>query len=171
MKGAPRGAAFRLPRSSASDSVIATKLQARGSEQAPTAWAGRRYASSMTTENEREADQATRRLEAAEGAHVFAVDGNELGTLAEVREGYFKVEVSMAPDYWLPFDSVARNEGSDLYLSLDRDEVEGRKVDNAAMDLEPGELPAALEAERIDTARERRFEGDPNYGLHPRPRV
>lgn len=110
-------------------------------------------------------------MEAAEGAHVFAADGEELGTLSGVRDGYFKVEVSMAPDYWLPFDVVARNEGNDVYLSLGKAEVDSRKLDDAAMDLDAQDLAAAAEADLNDTGAERRYVGDTNYGLHPRPRV
>lgn len=36
-----------------------------------------------------------------EGQPVYDTEGNELGTVKEVRGSYFKVDAPMAPDYWL----------------------------------------------------------------------
>jgi hypothetical protein len=41
-----------------------------------------------------------------EGTRVFTSDGDELGTVKEVRGNYFKVNASMQPDYWLSCDVV-----------------------------------------------------------------
>ncbi len=41
------------------------------------------------------------------GDPIVASDGQELGTLKEVRGDYFKVNTMMAPDYWLPCSCVS----------------------------------------------------------------
>jgi len=42
-----------------------------------------------------------------EGQPVYDADGNELGTVKEVRGSYFKVDAPMAPDYWLRSDALS----------------------------------------------------------------
>ena len=40
------------------------------------------------------------------GLPVFTLDGEELGTVKEVREEYFKVDTTLQPDYWLRTSDV-----------------------------------------------------------------
>jgi uncharacterized protein (TIGR02271 family) len=42
-----------------------------------------------------------------EGQPVYDTDGNELGTVKEVRGSYFRVDAPMAPDYWLRSDALS----------------------------------------------------------------
>jgi uncharacterized protein (TIGR02271 family) len=42
----------------------------------------------------------------SEGQAVYGSDGTELGKVKEVQGGYLKVDVPMAPDYWLRLDDL-----------------------------------------------------------------
>ena len=42
-----------------------------------------------------------------EGQPVYDADGNELGTVKEVRGSYFKVDAPMAKDFWLRTDALS----------------------------------------------------------------
>ena len=58
-----------------------------------------------------------------EGAAVYAADGDQLGTVKEVRGQYFKVDAPMRPDYWLPFTVVHGAVGGELQLGFDKDRL------------------------------------------------
>jgi len=58
-----------------------------------------------------------------EGAAVYAADGDQLGTVKEVRGQYFKVDAPMRPDYWLPFAVVHAAVGGELQLGFDKDRL------------------------------------------------
>jgi hypothetical protein len=45
------------------------------------------------------------------GWPVFTSDDDKLGEVKEVRNGFFKVEASMQPDYWLSLDHVKSTAG------------------------------------------------------------
>ena len=69
------------------------------------------------------------------GAPVFTQDGEEVGSVKEVRGRYFKVDVPMAPDYWLPLDAVRGNESGRVTLSANRDRLDGMKVGDPGDDM------------------------------------
>ena len=58
-----------------------------------------------------------------EGAVVYAADGDQLGTVKEVRGQYFKVDAPMRPDYWLPVAVVHAAVGGELQLGFDKDRL------------------------------------------------
>jgi uncharacterized protein (TIGR02271 family) len=58
-----------------------------------------------------------------EGAPVVAMDGEQLGTVKEVRGRHFKVDAPMAPDYWLSVDSVNSGSGGQVVLRFNKDQV------------------------------------------------
>jgi len=64
-----------------------------------------------------------------EGAEVFTSDGDKLGTVAEMRSGYFKVDASMMPDYWLPLSYVSSASGGMVNLTFTKDALDDYKVD------------------------------------------
>lgn len=74
------------------------------------------------------------------GARVRSGDGHDLGQVKEVVGSYFKVDASIAPDYWLPQAIVESADPSEVILSADRDAIGGYEVE-----------PADLEAERRAT--------------------
>ena len=65
------------------------------------------------------------------GAHVFTLDGEELGTVKEFRHDLFKVDAPMRPDYWLRCDCInAGMAGSDrLTVAFRKDDLGDQTVD------------------------------------------
>lgn len=63
------------------------------------------------------------------GSPVYAQDGDQLGKIKEVRGQYVKVDVPMAPDYWLRTDAL-RMSGNGLTLAVDRDRLADYQVAN-----------------------------------------
>jgi Uncharacterized protein conserved in bacteria (DUF2171) len=57
------------------------------------------------------------------GAEVFTADGERLGEIKEVRQGSFKVNAAMQPDYWLPVHSIASTTGNRVTLSFGNDRL------------------------------------------------
>jgi hypothetical protein len=62
------------------------------------------------------------------GAHVWTVDGDDLGVIKEIQGRYFKVDASMQPDYWLPTDCIRTASAQRVELSMDKDHVGDFKV-------------------------------------------
>lgn len=63
------------------------------------------------------------------GAPVYAQDGDQLGTVKEVRGQYVKIDVPMAPDYWLRTDAL-RMAGNGITLAVGRDRLAEYQVAN-----------------------------------------
>lgn len=64
------------------------------------------------------------------GMPVVAIDGEVLGTVAEERDGLFKVAAMLAEDYWLPTDLIAgMAPGGDLVVSVDREGLDAAKLE------------------------------------------
>ena len=57
------------------------------------------------------------------GSEVKDSLGEKLGTVSETAEGYFKVNVHMARDYWLPIDVIANYAGDVVELRYPQDEL------------------------------------------------
>jgi hypothetical protein len=68
------------------------------------------------------------------GAHVFTLDGEELGTVKEIRHDLFKVDAPMRPDYWLRCDCInAGMAGSErLTVAFTKEELRDRTVKEPA---------------------------------------
>ena len=62
-----------------------------------------------------------------EGCPVITSDGEELGKVKEVRGDLFKVNASMAPDYWLACDSVTTDATSTVRVSFTKDQLDAHK--------------------------------------------
>lgn len=65
----------------------------------------------------------------ATGAEVYSMDGKKLGMVKEVRSDRFKVDASMAPDYWLRTDCVDGGGAAAgrVTVSFDKDHLDGFK--------------------------------------------
>jgi len=63
------------------------------------------------------------------GAPIYAQDGDQLGKIKEVRGQYVKVDVPMAPDYWLRTDAL-RMSGNGATLAVDRDRLADYQIAN-----------------------------------------
>jgi uncharacterized protein (TIGR02271 family) len=68
------------------------------------------------------------------GAPVLTSDGNQLGTVKEVKGRYFKVDAPMAPDYWLSTDCIRSASGQQLLLSVDSNSLDSYKYDRPGDD-------------------------------------
>lgn len=66
------------------------------------------------------------------GTPVFAMDGDKIGTIKEVRDRFFKVDASMQPDYWLATDCIRTASASQVQLAFDKDHLGDYKVDGPA---------------------------------------
>jgi hypothetical protein len=64
-----------------------------------------------------------------EGADVFTTDGDKIGEVKEVRQGSFKVNAPMQPDYWLPIHTVASSMGNRVTLNFTKDRLGDYKSD------------------------------------------
>lgn len=63
------------------------------------------------------------------GDKVLTADGEELGTIKEVRSASFKIDASLQPDYWLPVESLASASGDAVRLSITKDQLDDTKVE------------------------------------------
>jgi len=57
------------------------------------------------------------------GAPVVSMDGEQLGSVKEVRGQYFKVDAPMQPDYWLSLDNVSAGTGGQVMLGFNKDRL------------------------------------------------
>ena len=63
------------------------------------------------------------------GAPVCTRDGEELGTVREVRGTAFKVAAPMQPDYWLPTTCLAPDAAGRLVVEAEKARIGDLKVD------------------------------------------
>ena len=64
------------------------------------------------------------------GIPIFTHDDAQIGTLKEIRGGYFKVDAPLQPDYWLGEDVLASATGSELRSTLTEDRVSDFRLGN-----------------------------------------
>ena len=77
------------------------------------------------------------------GLSVFTLEGEQIGHVKEVREGYFKVDARMQPDYWLQSQFVESVGADRVTMQIKHDDLDSYKLD------EPG---VHAEAMASDTA-------------------
>jgi hypothetical protein len=63
------------------------------------------------------------------GTPVFTLDGDQIGSIKEVRDRYFRVDASMQPDYWLATDCIRTASASRVQLAFDKDHLGDYKLD------------------------------------------
>ena len=68
------------------------------------------------------------------GRDVISRDGQQIGTVKEVHGGYFHVDVSMAPDYWLSSLYAVSADATGIRLTLAKDEIDLHKIDKPGME-------------------------------------
>jgi hypothetical protein len=61
------------------------------------------------------------------GTDVVTTDGAKLGVVADVSELSFKVDVRMAPDYWLGRDYVAEADEDHVSMSFPKSDLKAYK--------------------------------------------
>jgi hypothetical protein len=100
---------------------------------------------------------------------VYDREGRELGKLAEMRESYFKVNVRMARDYWLPVHLIEQVDGDRITLSVAEDVLEQEKLDSGIEDLTQTDIEEATDDTLNPLPVERRYEAEADYLTHPHP--
>jgi hypothetical protein len=68
------------------------------------------------------------------GVQVMTRDGAELGRVAEVCPGHFKVDAPSARDYWLSTSTIRRPPIGAVELSFDSEQIEDFKQDSPEAD-------------------------------------
>jgi len=79
------------------------------------------------------------------GARIISADGHDIGAVKEILGYHFKVDASMAPDYWLPASLIRAYALSSITLSADRDALGGYEVGEAAIDEQRASEAAPLD--------------------------
>lgn len=64
------------------------------------------------------------------GWTVFTCDGDELGKVKDVAAGFFKVDVRMAPDYWLQTQFIRECAAGRVTMEFSKDLADDYKVKN-----------------------------------------
>jgi hypothetical protein len=100
---------------------------------------------------------------------VYDCAGKELGRLAEMRESYFKLDVKMAPDYWLPVHLIDQVDGDRITLNVRDGEFDGDKLDGDAIDMTEMEIEEATDDTLHPEPMERRYQHEAEYLTHPHP--
>jgi hypothetical protein len=62
------------------------------------------------------------------GAEVSTSDGDVLGTVREIHGDFFKVDVSMQPDYWIPMNCINSISGKRVQLTFPKDRLGDYKL-------------------------------------------
>ena len=62
------------------------------------------------------------------GAHVMTADGKQIGTVKDVRDDRFKVDVRWAPDYWLGTETVESAAGDSVQLLITKEAIGSAKL-------------------------------------------
>jgi len=68
------------------------------------------------------------------GARVITADGQDVGEVKDIVGYYFKVDASMAPDYWLPASLITSFDQESVTLGADREALGGYEVDEQAVE-------------------------------------
>jgi hypothetical protein len=84
-------------------------------------------------------DQAERGSRVAVGAEVYTSDGERLGTVKEIREPYFKVDIHLHPDVWLQMEMVRSFEQNKVTLEFPRASLNDYRVREPDFDRTPAE--------------------------------
>src|SRR6185503_4405985 len=58
------------------------------------------------------------------GAPIYSSDGQQFGSIKEVRGGYFKVDAPMSRDFWLSAAYIGVSDSESVRLTITRDQVD-----------------------------------------------
>jgi hypothetical protein len=73
----------------------------------------------------------TERPEVTIGCPVYTADHQDLGSVKELREGAFRIDVPMGRDYWIADSHVQTINESELILDFQKDWLDQYKLDDA----------------------------------------
>jgi hypothetical protein len=63
------------------------------------------------------------------GAHVYTLDGADLGTVADSTPRAFKVDAPLEPDFWLSRDCIRLASSEEVRVDFNRDDLDARKLE------------------------------------------
>ena len=106
-----------------------------------------------------------------DGWAVYSADGENLGTVDGLKDGYFKVKVSLGYDYYLRYDLIERKQDEVVYLRVTKDELEHEKVATSVPPDSSVEIQDGVGGTVPDSPTERRYSAEADYLLNPRPRL
>ena len=72
----------------------------------------------------------TQDQEVTVGAAVFTRDNDHIGTVKELRGGYFKVDARMQPDFWLQREFIESCSADRITMQFDKDVLGDYKVED-----------------------------------------
>lgn len=81
-----------------------------------------------------ESQSSRTRVQPEPGAAVFSSDGEQFAYVTEVRNGYFKVDVPMSPDYWLSSQYIASATDGRVQLNITKTEVGDHHLEEPGLD-------------------------------------
>ena len=82
--------------------------------------------------------------EVSKGAEVFSADGRSLGVVSELDDVSFKVNASMAPDYWLGRDYVIESTPERVQMSFMKSELGAYRLGQPGMAVDTDTTQEAL---------------------------
>jgi hypothetical protein len=88
------------------------------------------------------------------GAEVFTADGRSLGVVEELDDVSFKVNVSMAPDYWLGRDYVIEASPERVTMSFLKSELGGYRLGQPGLTPDTDTTQAALTDRAVPEERQ-----------------
>src|SRR5205814_2269957 len=63
------------------------------------------------------------------GAPIYASDGQQFGSIKEVRGGYFKVDAPMSKDFWLSAAYIGVSDSQSVRLTITREQVDEHRLE------------------------------------------
>jgi hypothetical protein len=96
-------------------------------------------------------------IDLAVGAEVYTRDGEHLGRVKEIGDGFFKLDVRMHADYWLQTEFIEAVEGGRVTMSFGKKDADDYRV------VEPGN-PVVMTSPEDTEAMRRQNEPD-KYGI------
>ena len=105
-----------------------------------------------------------------DGWEVYSADGEDLGKVDGLQDGYFKVNVHFGHDYFLRYDLIERKQDDAVYLRVNTHQLEHEKIATSVPQDSSEEAQRELTAARGPaTATERRYAVEADYLKYPRP--
>ncbi len=79
------------------------------------------------------------------GMPVYTLDGHEIGSVREVRDGYFKVDAPMQPDYWLREEDISAATGGRVTLRFEMQRLDDHRLHHPAGVARPSQEATSAE--------------------------
>lgn len=91
------------------------------------------------------AGEMQRNADVTVGAEVYTRDDDKIGSVKEIRGGFFKVDAKMQADHWLQSQFVERYDAERVTMTFDKDNLGDYKVD------EPGDYVTTVTDDAMES--------------------